>query len=447
MYLMCRVMTNARVNIIVISLFISLLISLLMSLLIVSQTLANTHLVTEKVTNTEQPSTQQFVDAELPINPLLFSLMSQIKRSGLTKEEIDIALAQLTLSKEPLNVAEQYLLLVLKALFEEKRSDTENKSQTIINLLKQATDFEKKISAQQLSQPEFIQLHLLLARHYANDGLYDLAYLEKAAYLEKYHVYRKNKRVLMIASLKQSFDVQDKKASNALLESQNALNIIRVAEVQEQQSSQQYNVMLIISTACVFVLLFFRQLKIRTKLVKLSKTDGLTGIANRNILFEQGGEMVANFADKPSEFSVLLIDFDHFKKINDNFGPRVGDRILKQVATLIQETMRSRDVFARLGGEEFVALLPFADSNKAKAIAMRINEKIAHYDFSTLMEQATITVSIGVATMENNNMTFDDVLHDADLAMHQAKEAGRNTVLCYQNIAVKKERRVNRSAS
>ena len=113
------------------------------------------------------------------------------------------------------------------------------------------------------------------------------------------------------------------------------------------------------------------------------------------------------------------------------------------MSQLVQETMRSRDEFSRLGGEEFVALLPFADNNKAKAIAMRINSKIAQYDFSSLMLQSRVTISIGVATMRGNQMSFDDLLHCADLAMYQAKEQGRDTVVCYQNIAAVQERRVN----
>ncbi|HBY87113.1 MAG TPA: GGDEF domain-containing protein, partial [Colwellia sp.] len=123
------------------------------------------------------------------------------------------------------------------------------------------------------------------------------------------------------------------------------------------------------------------------------------------------------------------------KKINDNFGHHVGDEVLILVSDLLKETMRSRDLLSRFGGEEFVALLPFADSNKAKAIAMRINDKIAQYDFSSLVLQTKVTFSIGVATMTDNQMSFDDLLHNADLAMYQAKEQGRNTVVCYQNIS------------
>jgi len=378
----------------------------------------------------------------LPINQYLYQVLSLLKKKSNNEQEIENTLAKLTLSKLPLNAAEQYLLLVVQAIIKANSTDMpKDNSKYIIELLEQADKLSIQISAEQLSKPEFLQLHLVLADNYVKQAQYDLAYLEKKAYLKKYYLYRKNKRLAIIASLEQSFEVKNKKANNSLLATQNKIKVRRVAEVTKQKAEHKYNFTLIISTAIVFVLLFFRQLKIRNKLIHLTRTDALTGLANRSALFEHGVRMVASFAEQPTELSVLLLDLDHFKKVNDNFGHQVGDHVLIKVAELIQETMRSRDLFSRLGGEEFVALLPYADSNKAKAIAMHINEKIAQYDFSYLMLQKKVTVSIGVATMENNEMSFDDLLHCADLAMYQAKEQGRNTVVCYQNIAQVQERR------
>ncbi len=378
-----------------------------------------------------------------PINAEIVALVAQLKLNSVDLQKVEIIFAQLTLSKAPFNVAEQYLLLVAQALFEEKSHGNITDSKSIISLLQSADKLSAQIADQQLAQPDFLQLHLLLADHYAKQKNYDLAYLEKKSYLKKYYIYRKNKRLAMIASLEKSFEVKGKKASNALMESQNELKIRRVAKVKDEKYTRQYNFTLIISTAIVFVLLFFRQLRIRNKLILLTRTDALTGLANRSALFEHGKKMVASFAAQPTELSVLLLDLDHFKKINDNFGHQVGDKTLMIVSQLVKETMRSRDILSRLGSEEFVALLPFADNNKAKAIAMRINDKIAQYDFSSLMLQSRVTISIGVATMKHNRVSFDDLLHSADLAMHHAKEQGRNSVVCYQDIAAAQERRAD----
>lgn len=382
----------------------------------------------------------------LPIDPDLLVLISDLKEPIVDRHKVDTALALFTSPQVLLNAAEQYLLLVAQALLKENISDKNVgyiNSNDIVALLEPAAMLAEKISEAQLAHPDFLQLHLMLADHYAKLDKYDLAYLEKKDYLKKYYVYRKNKRLAMIDSLEQSFEVTNKKANNSLMESQNELKIRRVAQVQGEKATQQYNFTLILSVAIVFVLLFFRQLRIRNKLIKLTRIDPLTGLANRSVLFEHGEKMVSSFVEQPEELSVLLLDIDHFKKINDNFGHNVGDEILIIVSQLVKETMRSRDEFSRLGGEEFVALLPFADSNKAKAIAMRINSKIAQYDFSSLMLQSRVTISIGVATMRGNQMSFDDLLHCADLAMYQAKEQGRDTVVSYQNIAAVQERRVN----
>ena len=427
----------------------SLLIILLIPLLLPSFSLAK-----------ESPSALDVAEAQdnknkllhlaavsvLPINAELLALMTQLRQTSIDSEKIELALTRLSFAKATLNVAEQYLLLVTQALLKNKATDKGNdgeNSRDIIVLLEQATKLSAQIFEPQLHQPNFLQLHLILAENYAQQGQFDLAYLEKKSYLKKYHSYRKEKRLAMIASLEQSFEVNDKKASNSLLASQNQLKVRRVAEVQDQKATQQYNFTLIISTAIIFMLLFFRQLRIRNKLIRLTRTDALTGLANRSALFEHGEHMVTSFASQPEELSVLLLDLDHFKKINDNFGHHAGDKTLKVISQLVKETMRSRDVFYRLGGEEFVAILPFADCNKAKAIAMRINEKIAQHDFSSLILQSKVTVSIGVATMAPNQLTFEQVLHCADLAMYQAKELGRNSVVCYQNIAQAQERRDN----
>lgn len=379
----------------------------------------------------------------LTINPALLALHEQLKENKEDFSLIESNIAQLTLSKVPLNPAERYLLLVAQALIIIKTNGIHVNNSAIIQLLEQTKLLSDQISDQQLSQPNFLQRHLLLASYYAKKKKYDLAYLEKKTYLKKYSIYRKNKRLAMIDSLEQSFEVKDKKANNALLESENKSKVSLVAEVQKQRASQKYNFTLIISAAIVFLIIFFRQLIICNKLIRLTRKDGLTGLENRNALFEHGEKMVASFSKKPQELSLLLLDLDNFKRINDSFGHQVGDNVLVVVSQLVNETMRSRDVFYRLGGEEFVAILPFADNNKAKAIAKRINEKIVQHDFTPLILRGTVTVSIGVATMEHNKLTFDDILHCADLAMYQAKEEGRNSVVCYHNIAVSQERRAN----
>ena len=229
--------------------------------------------------------------------------------------------------------------------------------------------------------------------------------------------------------------------ANKLLANQNKLKELRIGDVHKQQQDQQKTFLLIFCTILLFVLLFLRQLKVRRKLILLAKTDSLTGLLNRAALFNQGQKLVKIAREQQLELSVLLFDIDYFKLINDEFGHPVGDLVLEKIALLVNETMRSRDIFARLGGEEFVAMLPSTDIDQAKAIAVRVMEKIVQYNFSDLGVNSNITLSIGVANIKDTNAEFDDILHAADLAMYQAKAQGRNQMVSYESIAKDQERR------
>jgi diguanylate cyclase (GGDEF)-like protein len=123
------------------------------------------------------------------------------------------------------------------------------------------------------------------------------------------------------------------------------------------------------------------------------------------------------------------VDIDHFKKINDNFGYEVGDSILKEISHLIKESMRSRDLLSRIGADHFSAILPFANQHKAKAIAMRIKTKIAAHNFSSLMVNQKVTVSIGVASLSQKTLNSYSLFSDADNALYDAKERGGDTVV------------------
>ena len=131
------------------------------------------------------------------------------------------------------------------------------------------------------------------------------------------------------------------------------------------------------------------------------------------------------------ELSVLMLDIDHFKSVNDSFGHDVGDKVICHVAALASETMRSRDFLARIGGEEFAAILPDANIEQARAIAERIREKVQDNSKGNKNNTIEVTVSIGLASINDMRENFDSLLHAADIAMYQAKANGRNQVCSY----------------
>jgi diguanylate cyclase (GGDEF)-like protein len=127
--------------------------------------------------------------------------------------------------------------------------------------------------------------------------------------------------------------------------------------------------------------------------------------------------------------SILMLDIDHFKQVNDAYGHQAGDQILKTLAMVFQEVLRNLDIIGRLGGEEFGIVLPEIDIEKATEVAERLREVISKTVVSLPMGlQIHFTVSIGIATLVEKNISIDTLLNESDKALYRAKQAGRNKV-------------------
>lgn len=165
---------------------------------------------------------------------------------------------------------------------------------------------------------------------------------------------------------------------------------------------------------------------------QLAMTDPHTGLYNYRYLQEQVTAMVRDSQLSGAAFSLIMLDIDHFKRCNDTYGHPTGDAVLEQVARLLKETVRSRDLCFRYGGEEFAVTLPGAGPEVSARIAERIRERIETHVFSTKSERTMdfpITASVGVATYPRDGMTQVDLLLAADRAMYAAKSEGRNRVI------------------
>lgn len=156
--------------------------------------------------------------------------------------------------------------------------------------------------------------------------------------------------------------------------------------------------------------------------------DHLTGLANRRAFHDMATRELRHWTRQPRPLSLLLIDADHFKRINDEYGHAAGDAALRHLAAVLGSGLRALDVVARLGGEEFVALLPGTDIDGAEALALRLCERVAQSTLDVDGHEIRCTVSIGVATMASDLQDIDALLQRADRAMYAAKSAGRNRV-------------------
>ncbi|MDI6694447.1 MAG: GAF domain-containing protein [Anaerolineales bacterium] len=164
---------------------------------------------------------------------------------------------------------------------------------------------------------------------------------------------------------------------------------------------------------------------------QLAITDSLTGLFNRRHLFELGNREFLRARRFSRPLSALMLDIDHFKRINDRYGHAVGDNVLLRLAQIIRNITREIDIAGRYGGEEFILVLPETDIAGATEIANRLLDQI-RLSFQT-GSLPSITVSIGVAALQTATVDFNYLVHTADLAMYAAKNAGRNRIATYNS--------------
>ncbi len=156
----------------------------------------------------------------------------------------------------------------------------------------------------------------------------------------------------------------------------------------------------------------------------LSLRDGLTGLFNHAYFHQQIDFEVRRYVRYGARLSLMLIDIDDFKEINDTYGHREGDRILAAMGKTFMRMARDSDICCRYGGEEFAVILPFSDVHEADAIANRLNMELAER-----IPGGRVTVSIGVAACEKMTATYRDLVDKADAALYQAKRSGKNRVV------------------
>jgi diguanylate cyclase (GGDEF)-like protein len=172
--------------------------------------------------------------------------------------------------------------------------------------------------------------------------------------------------------------------------------------------------------------------KVREKTAKLEAlavTDPLTQLYNRRYFTEISNAMFAMAKRQKEPLSIIMLDIDHFKKVNDTYGHLVGDRVIRRLADVIRKIKRESDIACRFGGEEFILLLPKTDKEGARELAERIRMHIASQKVA--MEDGayvTFTVSAGVSeSILESDQSVEESIRRADDAMYKAKRAGRNS--------------------
>ncbi len=172
--------------------------------------------------------------------------------------------------------------------------------------------------------------------------------------------------------------------------------------------------------------------RIRSQWERAASTDHLTNLPNRRMITTTGEQRFKAAQRAKSGLAIAMIDIDHFKKINDQYGHDIGDLVLKQVAAVLQQHCRGVNLVGRLGGEEFAALFEDVSVAAAAAAAERLRHAVEHNPCEWNGVRHGVTVSIGVALVKAADSTFDDALRRADGALYTAKAEGRNRVVIDQ---------------
>ncbi|MCR2043844.1 GGDEF domain-containing protein [Anaerosalibacter massiliensis] len=196
---------------------------------------------------------------------------------------------------------------------------------------------------------------------------------------------------------------------------------------------------LIFGFAIVILLILIRQIiiciediRLYEKIDKYSKTDFLTGLYNRRYIDREIEEFLQKYKNTEKKASLLMVDIDHFKLINDTYGHDIGDRVLKEISNIMKESIRKNDILIRFGGEEFIFFLPDTDIKMAQIIGERLRSKIENHQFKCNKNKILVTISIGISE-EKSIREKDDIYNmivRADKALYEAKKSGRNCIFC-----------------
>ena len=242
-------------------------------------------------------------------------------------------------------------------------------------------------------------LNLALAKAYKNNHNYKLA----VEHYEAYNLLSQNNTIMGITNQLHNLETTYK------IESYSLRNLQLKEEIQQRSKTQ-------------------------AELEVLATTDPLTGLYNRRHFFTLAEHWCDHASEMPIQISAMMIDIDHFKKVNDKYGHPAGDYVLEKITSTIQSSLRTDDILCRYGGEEFGLLLPNTSLHSANQVAERIRKTVADLVINFQDQEIRVTISIGIADLENSpKHSVMGLLGHADQALYTAKHKGRNCTAVFSD--------------
>lgn len=372
------------------------------------------------------------------LNQIMYSTYSGLSWANLKKENPnpELSYQYLLLTKQYMESIEQYDIELQYhvdeafILFELERFDEVKESIARV---------EKILAAQvplgHLKMQTHISIINLKSKTYSKLGHYQQAYELQENRLALTKMLRDEKFTQSVAEVRIALEAKEEDLQKKILKNEEALQQISLLEAEKKQEQQKNYLFYIAVVALIFAWLLVKLIQGQHRLYKASSRDMLTGISNRRALMRKGKKLLHQAKIKKTAFSVIMIDLDYFKNINDQFGHRVGDLVLKKVVELGETFMRKTDVFGRFGGEEFIAFLPNTSTEQANIIAERFRKSVEEYAWQQgdmLPESYVLTISLGIAnsadSSDKSSLELTTLINKADGLLYQAKEQGRNKV-------------------
>lgn len=277
-----------------------------------------------------------------------------------------------------------------------------------------------------------------------NQGDVDKAYQLSTSYYQQYSKLIKTSYSERLANLRVSLELEQKNIEIAFLQQRSQVQKLEMEKERQLNKNQQYLIFFVVLIVIVGLIVGLIQRKNNKKVYALSITDPLSNLYNRRYIFDFLTSRLDTNTNPRPQLSIVLLDIDNFKEINDKYGHPFGDYVIKKVAEIGQGTLRSEDIMGRVGGEEFLCVLSRIDAVQTLRIAKRLLKNIEQFNFDKVNEddhnEVNVTVSIGIAHTEYlNDEKFDLVdsatlYNQADQALYHAKYLGKNTVAEYSQI-------------
>ncbi len=266
----------------------------------------------------------------------------------------------------------------------------------------------------------------LNARLSALEGDYESAYSFHKDYVEKTLAQLEAEKNNLVHRLEVKFDTKQKETENKVLKSQAQFQQLKMDKT---ETLNKFN-LIVIATILLLVLFIsyhlYKQTHFRKALEKLALTDELTGLPNRRHIMQLANEEIYRARRLNSTLFAGIIDFDFFKKVNDNYGHAVGDQMLRKFSELAQKEIREYDHIGRIGGEEWLVLFPHSSQSDLEAVIRRIREAVRSLTLTEANDRFKLTFSMGLTALKDEDKVAEELMKRADKALYKAKRNGRN---------------------